>query len=117
MARLSLASLLAKVEKQSVLSIELLSIEGSESEQSDKDTQSDTESQSSNQDQVIRSQGSKMISSQPVYMSVRNWLNIILLGFGFMFLFTAFQTSAFVQVQLDYGTIIIYFIFELFFIF
>ena len=34
-------------------------------------------------------------------MSAKHWINIILLGFGFMFLFTAFQTSAFVQVAME----------------
>jgi len=30
-------------------------------------------------------------------MSTKNWVNIILLGLGFMLLFSAFQTTAFVQ--------------------
>jgi len=32
-------------------------------------------------------------------MKKKNWANIIFLGMGFMLLFTAFQTSAFVQVS------------------
>lgn len=31
-------------------------------------------------------------------MKAKNWSNILLLGFGFLLLFTAFQTTAFVQV-------------------
>ena len=34
-------------------------------------------------------------------MSQKNWANILLLGFGFFLLFTAFQTSGFVQVHID----------------
>jgi len=33
-------------------------------------------------------------------MSTKNWVNIVLLGLGFMLLFSAFQTTAFVQVKL-----------------
>ena len=33
-------------------------------------------------------------------MSRVNWLNIILMGGGFFLLFTAFQTTAFVQVNM-----------------
>ena len=32
-------------------------------------------------------------------MTTTNWVNIIILGAGFMLLFTAFQTTAFVQVR------------------
>ena len=32
-------------------------------------------------------------------MSRKNWVNILLLGLGFMLLFSAFQTTAFVQVH------------------
>lgn len=34
----------------------------------------------------------------PFVMRGKNWLNVILLGLGFLFLFSAFQTTAFVQV-------------------
>ncbi len=87
------------VDKES-LPLEPLAVDDS-SEHSDQETPSpDSElSSSSETESVVRSQGSTMISSQPIHMSVRNWLNILLLGFGFMLLFTAFQTSAFVQVQ------------------
>lgn len=34
-------------------------------------------------------------------MTRKNWFNILALGGGFMLLFTAFQTSAFVQVGIN----------------
>lgn len=39
------------------------------------------------------------IIMETVKMSFRNWLNVVLLGFGFLLLFTAFQTTAFIQVM------------------
>ena len=85
-------------------SLELLSIGVSEAEQSDQETLLPTldpethPEPSHSEEPLVRGQRNKMESVQLLTMSKKNWLNIVLLGFGFMFLFTAFQTSAFVQV-------------------
>ena len=85
-------------------SLELISIGGSEAQQSEQETplptlDPETHTVPSNSEEpLVRGQRNKMESVQLQTMSKRNWLNVILLGFGFMFLFTAFQTSAFVQV-------------------
>ncbi len=87
-------------------SLELLSIGGSEAQQSDQETPLptlDPETHTvprNSEEPLVRGQKNKMESVQLQTMSKRNWLNVILLGFGFMFLFTAFQTSAFVQVRM-----------------
>ena len=36
---------------------------------------------------------------ESVQMTKKNWYNIIVLGAGFLLLFSAFQTTAFVQVR------------------
>ena len=41
----------------------------------------------------------KVKESEVGAMTTTNWVNIIILGAGFMLLFTAFQTTAFVQVR------------------
>ena len=41
----------------------------------------------------------KVKESEVGAMTTANWVNIIILGAGFMLLFTAFQTTAFVQVR------------------
>lgn len=48
---------------------------------------------------VSQSASLKMKSVRIQYMSIKNWINILLLGMGFLLLFTSFQTSAFVQVR------------------
>ena len=40
-------------------------------------------------------------------MTKLNWMNVLLLGGGFFLLFTAFQTTAFVQVNIQFFTIFI----------
>lgn len=88
--------LMLKTHKREIESLELLFIRLPESEQSDEETLADTKDCPNTSD----SESTEMeFKGKPQVMSKKNWLNIALLGFGFMLLFTAFQTTAFTQVS------------------
>ena len=51
------------------------------------------------EDQLIREEEEEASTMESFQMKKLNWVNIFLLGGGFFLLFTAFQTTAFVQVN------------------
>ena len=86
--------------------IEVLSAQADHSEQSvslEREVHfgnSDSEEEVSGEQEVTSTRSTPRMEPVRIqYMSVRNWINVILLGLGFLLLFTSFQTSAFVQVS------------------
>ena len=90
-----LASYLAALELAQII-VEPLA--GAEAQDLKKEDSSGSEEDSSDEDSLI----STVSEMEAATMTKRNWVNILLLGGGFLLLFTAFQTSAFVQVTLVY---------------
>ena len=87
------------------ISLEVLTTQANHSEQSVTLEQEahfgnlDSEEEGSeDQEDTSTRPGHKMEPVRIQYMSVKNWINVVLLGLGFFLLFTSFQTSAFVQV-------------------